>query len=213
MIKIYGYPKSRSRRITWTMEELQQEYEAILVDLMNGEGQSPEFLALNPAGKVPAMVDADLVLTESAAIVTYLCDKWPEAGLIPEFGSNARGLFYQWSDFVMSELEQPLWTIGKHRFALPEEYRVPAIMDTAAWEFQKALQLLEKGLGDKTYILGDNFSAADILIAHTLMWGINFKQEVAQSSLLDYLERCRGRDALTRAIAREDALLPENEQA
>ena len=139
MIKIYGYPQTRSRRLTWMMEELEQDYEFVLIDLMKGEGQSPEFLAVNPAGKVPAMADGELVLTESAAIINYLADKWPEKQLAPELGSPARGLFYQWSHFVMAELEQPLWTIGKHKFALPEEHRVEAIMPTASWEFQKAL--------------------------------------------------------------------------
>ncbi|NKB35835.1 MAG: glutathione S-transferase family protein [Gammaproteobacteria bacterium] len=211
MIKIYGYPQTRSRRLTWMMEELEQDYEFVLIDLFNGGGQSPEFLAINPAGKVPAMADGDLLLTESAAILNYLGDKWPEKQLIPELGTAARGLFYQWSHFVMAELEQPLWTLGKHRFALPEEQRVPEIMPTASWEFQKALSILETGLGDKPYILGDSFGGADILISHTLIWGINFKQEVSQQSILDYLERCRGRDALARAIAREEALLPEKE--
>lgn len=208
MIKVYGYPQTRSRRITWMLEELGADYEFKLVDFNKGESQSDWYLAINPAGKVPAMQDGELVLTESAAIITYLGDKFADAGLVPPAGTADRGRYDQWCYFAMTELEQPLWTQGKHRFALPEEHRVPAIMDTAAWEFQKALGLLEQGLGDNPCILGDKFSAADILLTHTLIWGINFKNEIKQEKLLAYLERHRGREALAKAIEKEEAFLP-----
>ncbi len=204
MIKVYGFPQTRSRRVTWMLEELGQDYEFILVDFNKGEPKSPEYLAINPAGKVPAMQDGDLLLTESAAILTYLGDKFPEKGLVPAAGTAERGVFEQWSYFTLCELEQPLWTMGKHRFALPEEYRVPQIMKTAEWEFQRALALLEQGLGDKQYILGDRFSAVDILLGHTLIWGINFKQAVEPQNLTEYVERLRQRQALIKAIAREE---------
>ncbi len=209
MIKVYGFPQTRSRRITWMLEELGQDYEFKLVDFNKGESQSPEYLAINPAGKVPAMLDGDLLLTESAAILTYLGDKFPDRELVPAAGSAERGLYNQWCYFAMTELEQPLWTMGKHRFALPEEYRVTEIMATAAWEFQRALTLLEQGLGDQQFILGDRFSGADILLTHTLIWAINFKQTVDQDNLQQYVQRNRDREALAKAIAREEAALPE----
>jgi glutathione S-transferase len=204
MIKIYGFPQSRSRRLTWMLEELEEEYEFVLVDFNKGGHQSPEYLAVNPAGKVPAMQDGDLILTESAAILTYLGDKFPEKGLVPAAGTSERGLFDQWAYFALTELEQALWTMGKHRFALPEEHRVPKILETAAWEFQQALKLLALGLGENHYILGEQFTGADILLAHTLIWGINFKQNVEQQSLIGYVQRCRDRGALARAITREE---------
>ena len=212
MIRVYGYPQTRSRRITWMLEELQQDYEFKLVDFKKGESRSPEYLAINPAGKVPALLDGELLLTESAAILTYLGDKFPEKGLVPAAGTRQRGLFNQWSYFALAELEQPLWTMGKHRFALPEERRVPAILDTAAWEFQRALALLEQGLGERPYILGEQMSGADILLAHTLIWALNFKQPVAADNLQHYVERLRSREALARAIAREAAGLPTKDQ-
>jgi glutathione S-transferase len=211
MITVFGYPQTRSRRITWMLEELEQEYEFRLVDFNKGEPKSAEFLAINPAGKVPAIQDGELVLTESAAIVTYIGDKFPQKALVPKAGTAERGLYDQWSYFVLSELEQALWTMGKHRFAIPEEYRVPEIMKTAEWEFQQALSLLEKGLGDNEYILGSEFCAADILICHTLIWGINFKQVVEQDNLKHYVERLKERDALKRAISKEEASLPNEE--
>lgn len=205
MIKVYGFPQTRSRRITWMLEEVEQDYEFVLIDFNKGESKSPEFLAINPAGKVPAMQDGDLLLTESAAIITYIGDKYSDKGLVPVAGTAERGLYNQWSYFALTELEQPLWSMGKHRFAIPEEYRIAEMLNTAAWEYQRALELLEKGLGNNNYILGNEFSAADILLAHTLKWGVNFKQELNQSALQDYLQRCTGRDALARAIEREEA--------
>ncbi len=211
MIKVFGYPQTRSRRITWMLEELDQDYEFKLIDFNKGESKSPEYLAINPAGKVPAMQDGELLLTESAAIVTYLGDKFPDKGLVPEAGTSARGKFEQWSYFALSELEQALWTMGKHRFALPKEHRVPEVIKTAEYEFQCALTLLEQGLASNQYILGDDFYAADILLGHTLIWGINFKQKVEQDSLLQYVQRLRDRDALLKAIAKEEAVLPKEE--
>jgi glutathione S-transferase len=211
MITVFGYPQTRSRRITWMLEELEQDYEFRLVDFNKGDSKSAEFLAINPAGKVPAMQDGELVLTESAAIVTYIGDKFPQKRLVPGTGTAERGLYDQWSYFALTELEQPLWTMGKHRFAIPKEYRVPEIMKTAEWEFQQALSLLEKGLGNNEYILGSEFSAADILICHTLIWGINFKQVVEQDNLNQYVQRLRERDALKRAISKEEASLPNEE--
>ena len=211
MIKIYGYPQTRSRRLTWMLEELEQDYEFVLIDFNKGESQSAEYLAINPAGKVPAMADGELILTESAAILTYLGDKFSGKGLVPTAGTAERGIFDQWSYFALCELEQPLWTMGKHRFAIPEEHRVPEIMETAAWEFQRALNLLDLGLGDKPYILGDEFCGADILLCHTLIWAINFKQPVEEKTLQDYVTRCRQRPALARAISKEEASLPSKE--
>jgi len=207
MIILYSFPKTRGRRITWMMEELGEDYEFKLIPFEKNGFKSEEFLKINPAGKVPAIQDGSLVLTESAAIISYLGDKFPDKGLIPAAGTAERGKYNQWSYFVLTELEQPLWTIGKHQFALPEDKRVPEIFETAAWEFQQALKLLEYGLADNNYILGNNFSAADILIGHTLNWGTNFGQPIGQNKLKDYQKRVNSRDALQRAISREESTL------
>ncbi len=204
MITLYSFPKTRGRRVTWMMEELGENYEFKLIPRSENGFKSEAFLKINPAGKIPALQDGDLVLTESAAIVTYLGDKFPNKGLVPSAETAERGKYNQWSYFVLTELEQPLWTICKHRFALPEDKRIPAIFETAAWEFQQALKLLDKGLGDNDYMLGDRFSAADILICHTLNWGTNFAQPIEQVKLKAYQERVSSRDALQRAIFREE---------
>lgn len=209
MIKVYGYPKTRALRVTWVLEELELDYEYKLINFAKGESQSPEFLALNPAGKVPAIDVDGQVLFESGAIVTFLADKYASGKLIPEAGSRARAVHDQWSFFALTELEQPLWTMGKHKFAIPKEYRVSEILTTAEWEYQRALNLLSKGLGDQRYILGDSFSAADILIAHTLRWGLNFNQSINQENLQAYLDRVESRSARSHADQRETQALAE----
>jgi glutathione S-transferase len=207
MITVYSTPSTRGTRITWLLEELQQEYQYHLIDFAKGDSKSAEFLAINPAGKVPAIKDDDLVMTESGAIVTYLADKFSEAGLIPPTGTSARGSYEQWSYFTLCELEQPLWTIGKHKFALPKEQRVKEIFPTAAWELQKALQLFSDGLGDKEYMVENRFTAVDILLAHTLIWATSFEQPIEQLNLQAYLQRLTARSALQKARQRENASL------
>ncbi|UZE97524.1 glutathione S-transferase family protein [Alkalimarinus alittae] len=204
MITVYGYPKTRTNRVTWMLEELGVDYKYHFVDLMKGEGLSKSYRAINPSGKVPSLADDDLILTESAAILTYLGDKYGAAPLLPKPGSALRGTHDQWLCFAISELEQPLWTIGKHKFALPKERRVVEVFETAAWEFQKALALLSAGLGNKDYILGADFSAADILIGHTLFWGMSFKQPIEQENLVAYINRLKNRPARLSAIEKEE---------
>ena len=207
MMKVYGYPKTRATRITWMLEELGEQYEFCLVDFKKGESQSPEYLAINPAGKVPAFGHDGLLLLESAAILAYLGDIHPASKLVPVAGTAERAVYDQWSYFALCELEQPLWTIGKNTFALPKEHRCAEIFPTAQWEFQKALTLFSAGLGDNPYILGENFSAADILLGHTLLWAIAFKQPIKQENLVAYVDRMKSRPALAQASAKEAAAL------
>lgn len=204
MIQLYGHAKTRSLRASWALEEVSAEYQFIDVDLHSGAGRREPFISLNPAGKVPVLVDDGLVLTESAAIVTYLGDKFPQSKLVPAAGSVDRARYNQWCYFVLTELEQPLWTMAKHRFALPEARRVPAILDCANWEFARAIKLLEKRLTGP-FALGDQFSAADILLGHTLQWAQAFKLETGSVPLGEYLQRLAIRPALAKAMARESA--------
>ena len=205
MIQLFNYPNTRGLRVTWMLEELEADYEFNLVPVGNNGFGSEEYIKINPAGKVPAIRDGDLVLTESAAIVTYLGDKFPDKKLVPPAGSAARAKYDQWCYFVLSELEQPLWTKGKHKFMLPRDKRVPAIIETAEWEFQKALMILSQGLDGHRFILGDTFSAADILIGQTLSWARTAKQPVELQNVADYADSILGREALQRARTREAA--------
>ncbi len=206
-LTVYGYPNTRSLRVTWTLEELQLDYEYRLVDLAKGELQSPEFLAINPAGKIPALQCEDGILTESGAIAEYLVERHPGAALMPAEGAFRRGVCRQWCLFALTELEQPVWTIGKHKFALPRDQRCAEIFPSAGWEFQRALKRLSEGLGDQDYLLGDSFSLADIFIGHTLFWGMAFKQPIEAPNVRAYVERLGQRPALKAARSREQAAM------
>ncbi len=203
MLTVFGVPKTRATRITWMLEELGVSYEFHCLDFQKGTNRSAEYLEISPSGKVPALRDGDDVFLESGAILTYLGDKFPEKALVPKAGTIERGHHDQWCYFAQSELEQALWTMGKHKFALPEEHRVPGVLKTAEWEFQRALTLLSQGLDENDYILGDAFSAADIMLAHTLFWALSFKQAIEQKNLQDYIDRLRMRPALEKAWEKE----------
>jgi glutathione S-transferase len=201
-LKLYGCPNSRSLRATWALEETGVEYEYRLVDLFKGAGRDPAFLALNAAGKIPVLIDGALTLTESAAIIAYLGDKFPASGLIPR-DITLRADCMRWLFFAVTELEQPLWTIAKHRFALPKDKRVAGIEATSRWEFSVAAKLLEQALHGREFICGDTFTGADIVLAHTLSWARSAKVDLESAPLEGYLARLQTRPALARARARE----------
>lgn len=202
-LTVYGYPNTRALRVTWMLEELGLDYQYQLVDLMQGEARSDAYLKINPAGKIPALKTEGGVLTESLAIINYLCALAPEAELIPMLSPFRRAQYDQWAVFALTELEQPMWTVSKHKFALPKEYRVRDIIPTAEYEFQKAVALLSQGLGDNDFILGNDFSAADVVIAHSLFWGLSFGQKIEQKNLAGYLGRMGVRPGLAAARQKE----------
>src|SRR5215472_15777809 len=124
-MKLYGFGPTRSLRALWALKELDVDFEFVPVNLPAGEQKHPDFLRLNPAGKVPVLVDGDIVIPESAAIVLYLADKYKEKGLLPE-SLKERAQVYRWVLFAVTELEQPLWRIAKHTAIFPEDKRLPA---------------------------------------------------------------------------------------
>ncbi len=201
-MKLYGCPNTRSLRAAWALEEAGAEYEYVLVDLFKGAARTPDFLALNPGGKLPVLVDDKLKLTESAAIIAYAGERFPASKLVPD-DATARADCLRWMFFATTELEQPLWTIAKHRFALPQDKRVAGIEETARWEFVVAAKLVDDALAERAYICGDAFTGADILIAHTLVWARSAKVAFDSARLAAYVERLLARPALTRARRRE----------
>lgn len=206
MLKVFGCPNTRSLRVVWALEEIGTDYEYVKVDLLKGAGRRSPYIDLNPTGKVPTLVDGALILSESGAILTYLGERYPAAGLVPGAGRPLqRAAYFQWAFFVLCELEQPLWTLSKHRFALPEKWRVAQIEDTARWEFAVAAKVLDKHMQGRTFAVGDSFTAADILIAHTLLWARSAKVTFESQALADYADRMVARPALTRAREREAA--------
>lgn len=185
MLKLYGRFPTRSNRAHWALEELEVPYEFYQLDFAAGDSRSSFFLKLNPGGKIPVLQDGDLVISESGAICNYLGDKFSDSGLTPTGGTADRAKYDQWMFFVQSELEQPMWTKAKHKFALPKAQRIEGLNPTVEWEFDRAAEILSHGLGQNEFILGDRFTMADIMITHTLGWARVAKFEIRHLNLLD----------------------------
>jgi glutathione S-transferase len=141
-MKLYEFAPTRSIRARWTLQELGVDFEAETVNLTKGEHRRPEFLAINPAGKLPVLVDGDLVLTESVAIVLYLAEKYPERGFLPRDLAQ-RAEAYRWLLFATTELEQPLWRIARNTVVYPEEQRLSADVPIASREFTEMAAVLD----------------------------------------------------------------------
>jgi glutathione S-transferase len=205
MMTLYGLSGSRSTRVLWTLEELGLPYQYVAADLRHGRAGNRPLSALNPGMKVPVLQDGDLLLTESMAICLYLAELDQERRLLPDPSPRQQARLLQWCSFAVTELEQPLWTYAKHTFALPKQWRVAGMDETARYEFSVALGVLETGLPQDAYILGEQFTVADILIGNTLAWASSTGWLTGSHSLSTYLERLQGRPALARAHERETA--------
>ena len=199
-MKLYEFAPTRSIRARWILQELGVDFEALTVNLQAREHWSPEFLELNPAGKVPVLVDGDLVLTESVAIVLYLAEKYPDRGFIPA-DPQVRADAYRWILFAVTELEQPLWRIARHTFLYPERDRLPADVTLARREFLTMAAVLEEHLKNRTYVAGEQVSVADFIVAYTLDWGGEAKLLGEYPSLRSYVERMYTRPRAPRRIA------------
>lgn len=182
-MKLYGMGQSRSFRCLWALEEAGLKYEYIPIKLRTEaedplSAQHPDYLKLNVQGKVPTLVNEELILTESVAILYYLARCAPESGLLPNASMDVYAKLDELACFILAELEQPLWSKGKHWFALPEQQRIPQMFETAKFEFAKAVASLDYLLPDAEFAVGDSFTLVDILLAHTFNWAIRFEFEV-----------------------------------
>jgi glutathione S-transferase len=211
-MKIYGSKNSRSIRPVWALEEAGATYDYQRIWMMKGEGQSPAFKAVNPAGKIPVLVDGDLTLTESMAQVVYVAEKYPASNLLPS-ASTARAEVYRWVFYAVTEVEPHLWAIAQHRFALPEDKRVPQLEPTSLWQLGRGLRVFEKTLATRPFIAGDAFTLADILVTHCITWALSAKVEGIGEASLDYVGRMKERAAYQAAVARETMEAEKHEAA
>ena len=191
-MKLYEFGPTRSIRVRWTLQELGADFEPIRVNLLAGENRRPEFLKINPAGKLPVLVDGDLVLTESMAIVLYLAEKYSHKGLLPA-GLNERAQVNRWLLFAATELEQSLWRIFRHTALYPEEQRLPGDMILASGEFKEMASVLEQHMQGRQFVAGDSVSVADFVMAYTLDWGNEYKLLDGCPQLLAYMKRMYAR--------------------
>jgi glutathione S-transferase len=211
-IKLYEFGPSRAIRVRWTLQEVEADFEPIRVNLVAGEHRRPEFLKINPAGKIPVLVDDDLVLTESVAIVLYLAEKYPDKGLLPA-GLNERAQVNRWSLFAATELEQPLWRIARHTALYPEEQRLPRDVTLASAEFKDMASVLEKHMQGQRFVAGDSVSVADFVTAYTLGWANEYKLLDGCPKLLAYMKRMYARPHAPPRIAEAFAAISSEQNA
>lgn len=200
MMKLYGFAATRSIRVLWALNELNAEFEFVPVNLLAGEQHRPEFLRINPAGKVPALVDGDVVLTESAAIVMYLAEKYPDKGLLPA-DRKQLAQAYRWVMFAMTELEQPLWRITRHSWLYPEDKRIPAEIPIASQEFTAMATILDSHMAGRQFIVGDTVTIADCVTAYLMDWANEYHLIDQHPRLCTYLDRMYARPTAPLRIA------------
>ncbi len=194
-MKLYGFGPTRAARCLWLLRELEQPFDYVSVDLSKGEQLQPDFLAVNPYGRVPVLEHGELRIRESAAICTYLADRFPERGLIPPAGTPERARHDQHLFFTVAELDAPLWRQRLHEVMYPEARRLPQESANARQDFLRAATVMQDELGERPYLLGERFQVADVVLAHTLFWATwtNLLDNLAP--LRDYLARCVARPA------------------
>ena len=192
MMQLYWSPRSRSFSTLWLMEETGQPYERVLTDITTGAQKRVEYLAINPMGKVPALKDGEATLAESAAICAYVAERYPEAKLAPPLGDPLRAKYLYWLFFLPACIEPAL-------IQLFTKLEVPA--STAAWgSATQTFDVLDAALQKGPWILGDNFSAADIIIGSGLNFAVRlFKMVPSRPSFDAYIDRCAARPAFQRA--------------
>jgi glutathione S-transferase len=186
-MKLYEFPPTRSIRARWILQELGVDFEPVRVNLQAGDNRQPDFLAINPAGKVPALVDGDVVVTESVAIALYLAEKYADKGLLPSDRAE-RAQAYRWMLFAVTELEQPLWRITRHTRLYPEDKRLPAEIGLAREDFLSMVPVLDRHLSGRKFVGGERFSVADPVIAYTLDWANLLQLLDDFPQLVDYME-------------------------
>ena len=205
-MKLLEFAISRSIRVRWTLQELGVAFEAVTIDLFAGEHRHPEFLRINPAGRVPVLIDGDAILTESVAIVLYLAEKYPEKKLIPTDIWH-RAQLNRWLLFTTTELEQPLWRIRRHTAVYPHYKRLPGEVALAAEEFAAMAKVLEEHLRGRKFVVGDTVTVGDFVLAHTLDWAKTARLLNGLPRLKAYMEQMYARPNAPMRIAAALALL------
>jgi len=196
-IVLYHHPYSRAANVVWMLEEVGVPYELRPVDIMKGAHKAADLVALNPMGKLPILTDGDTVVTESAAIALYLADRYAYGRLAPRVDDAARGTYLRWSLFAPSVIEPGV---------MAKQAGWPVKETQAGWGgYDAMLKAMESAVADRAYILGDDFSMADVVFGGTLRFMLAFKSIEERPSFTAYAERLAQRPALQRAEARNAA--------
>ena len=206
-LTFYTNPMSRGRIVRWMLEEVGQPYEAVLLDY-GTTMKAPEYLAINPMGKVPALKHGNEVVTECAAICAYLADAFPAAGLAPPPGDKQRASYYRWLFFGAGPIET-MASIKALGFEVPAEKRGTVGFGSYA----DVLKVLEHAVSKSDYLLGDRLSAADVYLGSHIIWGMQFGTFEKRPTLEAYAERLKNRPAAARAREIDDTLIAQAKKA
>lgn len=201
-IILYHHPYSRASTTVWMLEEVGVPYELRWVDLLAGEQRTPEFLKLNPMGKLPVLVDGEAMVTESAAVGLYLADRHAPGRLAPALDDPARALYLRCAFFSPSVIEP-----AAAARASGGTFNAGAV----GWgTYESMLDATEALIGAGPWLLGERFTMADIILGGTLRFLLNFKMVDARPAFSAYVQRLEARPALQRANARNAAVMAEH---
>lgn len=195
-LKLYHASPSRSSIVLWMLEELGEPYELEVLSLKNGDQLKPAYLAVNPMGKVPTLVDQGVAITEVAAICCHLADKYPKAGLAPSINDPLRGPYLHWLFWAPSCLEPAI--IDHHL------KRAPGPRGMMGWiDYETTMDILAAGIAKGPWIMGERFTAADVVVGAGVNWGLMFGTIPKRPEFEAYAERLRARPAMQRQMARD----------
>jgi glutathione S-transferase len=201
-LTLYHHPFSRAANVIWMLEEVGVPYELRFVDLLAGKHKVPEILALNPMGKLPILTDGTAVVTESAAIGLYLADRYAAGRLAPRLDDPQRGTYLRWSFFAPGVIEPGL---------MAKAAGWPYKEGQAGWgNHESMLQAMQAALTDREYLLGKEFSMADIIFGGTVRFMLQFKMLEPLPVFAAYAERLGARPGLKRADARNASVIEEH---
>ena len=204
-LTLHYHPFSRAATVVWMLEEVGIPYELRYVDLKAGEQRTPELRKVNPMGKVPALIDGDTIVTETAAIGLYLADRHALGTLAPRLDEKERGTYYRWILFAPSVIEPGA-------VAKAGEWKVG--VGQVGWgDYDSMLATMEHAIGRGPWLLGERFTMADLVFGATLRFMLRFKMLTTTPTFTAYVERlserpaCKAADAKNMAIAKERGLI------
>jgi len=199
-LTLYHASPSRSSIVLWMLEELGQPYDIKLLRLSEGDNMKPDYLAINPMGKVPALKHGDTVITEAAAICAYLADEFPDAKLNIPIGTPRRGVYLKWLFFGPSCIEPAV--IDR---AVPR--KEPARRGMLGYgDFDTVMNVVAKAIASGPWLMGEQFTAADVIVGANLRFGMMFKMIPERKEFSDYAARIAARPAAQRAEAKDKGL-------
>lgn len=201
---LYTNPQSRGRVVRWMLEEIGQPYDVKIMSY-GGDIKSPQYLKLNPMGKVPTLTHNGAVITEVAAICAYLAEQFPEAGLAPALDSPERGSYHRWLFFIAGPFEMAS-TAKAYDWEITEE----SAMAIGCGRIQDTLNTIEQTLAKQPYLCGDQFTTADLIMASYLGWQTMMKVLEPNPVFSEYVERCEKREAARRADGLDNALMEKS---